>query len=558
MRVGPSISHTGLVVRTRVSCGSIARSCAMTRATELRQAVDRAPLNVNRPFCPECADACPSQAGNRHPKQVSSVIDENRPVMLFNSWTFWAFFISFIPFYWVLPFRLQTFFVLAASYLFYGWWDWRFLPLIAFSTVMDFQLGNLVAAAPTASTKQIYVRISVFLNLLLLGTFKYYNFFAGEFMTALGAVGISASLPVLHVILPVGISFYTFQSMSYVIDIARGQTKPARNFWTFALYVSFFPHLVAGPIMRSGAKGHDAQGRGLLTQLEVPRVSRCDDFRLGLYYVLLGLFKKIVIGDNMATLVNTIFDRGVDQLTGVECLVGIYAFAWQIYADFSGYSSIAQGIAKWMGVDLIDNFKMPYLAASPSEFWQCWHISLSTWLRDYLYIPLGGGRDRTATIYRNLLITMVLGGIWHGAQWTFILWGFYHGALLCLYRAVGWHGQRTVTTAGRIWRVILMFHLLCFGWLLFRAESLHQVGAFLYLIATDWRITPIAVSISGLIVFYALPLFLYELWADVIRKSLTGLTQAAWPARAAVYSYAVIMLIVFSPPDSHEFIYFQF
>jgi D-alanyl-lipoteichoic acid acyltransferase DltB (MBOAT superfamily) len=201
---------------------------------------------------------------------------------------------------------------------------------------------------------------------------------------------------------------------------------------------------------------------------------------------------------------------------------------------------------------------MPYLATSPSDFWQRWHISLSTWLRDYLYIPLGGGRGRTQTIYRNLLITMILGGIWHGAQWTFILWGLYHGALLCLYRAVGSKGPQSFTMAGRIWRIVLMFHLVCFGWLLFRAESVSQAGGFLYLIATDRRITPVAVSISVLIVFYALPLFLYELWADGIRKSLTGLIQTPWQVRAAAYSYIAIMLIIFSPANSHEFIYFQF
>jgi alginate O-acetyltransferase complex protein AlgI len=478
--------------------------------------------------------------------------------MLFNSWTFWIFLAVVLPIYWVLPFRSQTFFVLAASYFFYGWWDWRFLPLIAFSTVMDFSLGHLVASAPSESAKRRYVWLSVFVNLLLLGIFKYYNFFAHEFVSALGSLGIDASLPLVNVLLPVGISFYTFQSMSYVFDIARGVTKPATSFWQFALYVSFFPHLVAGPIMRSGAKGHDALGRGLLKQLETPRIARSDDFVIGLYYILFGLFKKIVIGDNMAVLVNTVFSRDTSQFTGVECLIGVYAFAWQIYADFSGYSSIAQGIARWMGVDLMDNFKVPYLAISPSDFWRRWHISLSTWLRDYLYVALGGNRGSDYMVLRNLMITMALGGIWHGANWTFIVWGLYHGALLCLYRVVGWEKERPLSAFERGWRIVLMFHLICFGWLLFRAENMGQVGAFLYLMATDWRITPVAVSMLGLIIFYALPLFLFEYWTSARANDLLALVRCPWATRAAVYSYVVLMLIFFQAPESHEFIYFQF
>ncbi|MDH4079441.1 MAG: hypothetical protein OEU68_06460 [Nitrospira sp.] len=477
--------------------------------------------------------------------------------MLFNSWTFWIFFALVLPTYWLLPFRAQTRFLLAASYLFYGWWDWRFLPLIAFSTVMDFCLGNLVAAAPEGAPRQRYVQISVVVNLLLLGIFKYYNFFAQEVTGALNGLGLSVSLPFVELVLPVGISFYTFQSMSYVFDIARGVTKPATNFWNFALYVSFFPHLVAGPIMRSGAKGQDELGRGLLKQLEVPRTWIQGSFAIGLYFILIGLFKKVVIGDNMAALVDTIFREDTSTLTGAECLAAIYAFAWQIYADFSGYSSIAQGIAKWMGVDLMHNFRTPYLAMSPSDFWRRWHISLSTWLRDYLYISLGGNRAGESATYRNMMITMVLGGLWHGANWTFLLWGFFHGALLCVYRLFSWGQSISVTLAGRAWRVVLMFHFVCFGWLLFRAESMSQVAAFVGLILTDFRMTPLAMSMLALIAFYTLPLFLLEIWVDS-RKDMTFLTREAWPKRAVVYIYFLLMLVFFPAPTAHEFIYFQF
>ncbi len=477
--------------------------------------------------------------------------------MLFNSWTFWIFFALVLPTYWLLPFRAQTWFLLAASYLFYGWWDWRFLPLIAFSTVMDFCLGNLVAAASEGVPRQRYVRISMMVNLLLLGIFKYYNFFAHEVTDALSRVGLSLSLPFVELVLPVGISFYTFQSMSYVFDIARGVTKPATNFWNFALYVSFFPHLVAGPIMRSGAKGQDELGRGLLKQLEAPRAWLEGNFATGLYFVLIGLFKKVVIGDNMASLVDLIFKKDMSTLTGLECLAAVYAFAWQIYADFSGYSAIAQGIAKWMGVDLMNNFKTPYLAMSPSDFWRRWHISLSTWLRDYLYISLGGNRKGEVATYCNLMITMVLGGLWHGANWTFLLWGFFHGVLLCVYRLFSLEQLTPVSLIGRTWRVALMFHFICFGWLLFRAEDLSQVAAFTHLILTDFQITPVSMSMFALTAFYALPLFLFELWVDS-RKDMAALTREPWTTCAAIYIYFLLMLVFFPAPTAHEFIYFQF
>lgn len=480
--------------------------------------------------------------------------------MLFNSWTFWVFLAVVLPIYWRLPHRLQNLFLLAASYLFYGWWDWRFLLLIALSTVMDFALGNLVFAAPTGRRRSQYVCISVIVNLLLLGVFKYYNFFSTELNGLLLSFGVKSSLPLLNVILPVGISFYTFQSMSYVLDIARNVTIPAKRFGDFALYVSFFPHLVAGPIMRSGTKEHDPAGRGLLKQLEAPRRYRTGDFQEGLYHVLHGLFKKVVIGDNMATLVNVVFSTDPNKLSGLECLMGVYAFAWQIYADFSGYSSIAQGVAKWMGIDLMTNFRMPYLAAHPSEFWRRWHISLSTWLRDYLFIPLGGSRGTKWVTYRNLLITMTLGGVWHGANWTFIVWGVLNGLLLCGHHWVS--GRKDRLSESPHWlslavRRVATFHLIAVGWLFFRAESVTQALQIGYRICTDWWVTSLGLSMFFLLLFCAGPLFVYEAWTE--RKArLTELVFAPRFARACAYAYAILMLIVFPSPISHEFIYFQF
>jgi D-alanyl-lipoteichoic acid acyltransferase DltB (MBOAT superfamily) len=480
--------------------------------------------------------------------------------MLFNSWTFWIFFSIVLPVYWLLAHRAQNIFLIVVSYTFYGWWDWRFLLLIAFSTVLDFTLGNLVAGASVGPKRDWYVKFSVIVNLLLLGIFKYYNFFAKELSHMLGSLGISVSLPILEIILPVGISFYTFQSMSYVLDIARGITKPAARFVDFALYVSFFPHLVAGPIMRSGTKEHDALGRGLLKQLEAPRRYQTGDFQEGLYHIILGLFKKIVIGDNMATIVNMVFAANPVELSGPECLAAIFAFAWQIYADFSGYSSIAQGIAKWMGIDLMVNFRMPYLAQDPSDFWRRWHISLSTWLRDYLYIPLGGSRGGRWLTYRNLLITMILGGVWHGANWTFVLWGLFHGFLLCGYRFLSGKvkpDRRLMGLLSSAWRIMLMFNLVSIGWLLFRAESVTQATHFAQRIITDWHMTPLALSMFGLLLFYVGPLFLYEIWVEY-RQQLTALLETTWIPRTLVYTYYTLMLIFFPSPVVHEFIYFQF
>ena len=269
-------------------------------------------------------------------------------------------------------------------------------------------------------------------NLGILGFFKYFDFFVESLATLLEGLGFHASRPVLGIVLPAGISFYTFQAMSYTIDIYRGKTEPTRNFGDFALFVCFFPHLVAGPIMRAHT---------LLPQVIHPRVRSATDFREGLALVLIGLFKKLVLADNMAPIANSVFVRLADGntagLSGSEIMIGIYAFAFQIYGDFSGYSSIARGISKWLGFDLVINFHIPYLAVTPSDFWRRWHISLSSWLRDYLYIPLGGNRHGRLVEYRSLIITMLLGGLWHGASWTFVAWGLYHGAILCAYRLAG-------------------------------------------------------------------------------------------------------------------------
>ena len=471
--------------------------------------------------------------------------------MLFNSYVFWVFLAIVMVLYSVLRHRKQNIMLLIASYIFYGWWDWRFLSLILLSTIVDFNVARAIGKTSSPRRRKSLITISLVTDLGILGLFKYYDFFISSFDNLLVSLGIHAQFPLMHLILPVGISFYTFQTLSYTIDVYRGKMTPTPHFLDFALYICFFPQLVAGPIERS---------THLLPQVTNPRVRRREDFREGLYHVMIGLLKKVVIADNLAAVVDMVFQTPIDQLSGTECLFGVYAFAFQIYGDFSGYSSIAQGVAKWLGFDLMFNFRMPYFAQSPSEFWRRWHISLSTWLRDYLYIPLGGNRFGSFNTYRNLLITMLLGGLWHGAAWTFVAWGAFHGLLLCIYRP--FEPDRHATPVQRSWpirlfKVVVMFHLVCFSWLLFRAESITQAWDMCRLILTDLHITPLAIAILGTTLFYAGPVILYELWvfyADDMMK----LTRVRWYWRGLVYSYCVLMLILFPPPVANAFIYFRF
>ncbi len=429
------------------------------------------------------------------------------------------------------------------------------LATIAYGLALP-RLYNL----PTEKRRQSFLILSLTANLAILGFFKYFDFFAASAQKGLGALGFTASSPLLHLILPAGISFYTFQAMSYTIDIYRGEIEPTDNLRDFALFICFFPHLVAGPIMRAHT---------LLPQVTGPRALPAGAREEGLLLILLGLFKKIVVADNMAPIANAMFwrltaqgsARGEMPLTGGEVLVGLYAFAFQIYGDFSGYSSIARGLSKWLGYELVLNFRMPYLATTPGEFWTRWHISLSSWLRDYLYIPLGGNRGGARKTYRNLMITMLLGGLWHGASWTFVAWGAYQGLLLCGFR---WLGVRELSAQGDLknrffWalRVLLMFHFTCLGWLLFRAESFQSVAAALQILVMRPAFPPLALTTLAVIGFYCALLFALE-WALDGEKKLLQLTQIAWPARAGVYAYLIFMLISFPAAKAHEFLYFQF
>lgn len=470
--------------------------------------------------------------------------------MLFNSFIFWAFFAIVIAMYWRLGHRGQNILLLVASYTFYGYWDWRFLSLIAFSTIVDFVVAQRVEANTEQEIKRRWLLLSICTNLGLLGFFKYFGFFVNEFVLLMDAFGIGASVSTLNIILPVGISFYTFQTLSYTIDVYRGVTRPTRNLLDFSVYVSFFPQLVAGPIERS---------KDLMPQILRARKLEKGAFSEGLYHVLFGMFKKVVIADNMAPIVDRVFSTPATDLASTEILLGVYAFAVQIYCDFSGYSSIAQGIAKWLGINLSWNFKMPYFSRSPSEFWTKWHITLSSWLRDYLYISLGGNRSGVVTTFRNLIITMALGGLWHGANWTFIIWGLIHGAILVAYQAAENYGVKIQAARGiaRFFAIIIFFHLVCITWIYFRASSLGQANDMFSGLFGSLHMTEFSIYVLGMLMFFSFPMFLLEGFIDKSGDMLRIL-RLHWIPRAIVYSYFVFMLVVFPPLTPQVFVYFQF
>ena len=447
--------------------------------------------------------------------------------------------------------RAQNVLLLLASYLFYGWWDWRFLFLIAASTVIDFVCGIRLDASPTPRGRKAWLALSMTANLGILGVFKYYNFFVDNLDRVLAPFGLGLDLSIASIVLPVGISFYTFQTMSYTIDIYRGELKPTRNFLNFAVFVAYFPQLVAGPIERA---------RVLLPQIEQPRHIRYQQIRDGFRLVLLGYILKLVVAENMAPFTKTLFGAPEDQ-HGLNVLFGLYAAAFQILGDFAGYTNIARGISKMMGIELMRNFDQPYLATNPSDFWRRWHISLSTWLRDYLYISLGGNRGGTFMLYRNLMLTMVLGGLWHGAALNFLAWGIFHGAILIIHRILASplksFVQKTPLPASVIHliAVVVFFHVTCFGWMLFFAK----------------RLSHVKVMVMNLFQI-AEPVNLVLVWTVVLFGGLTMVMEllrerhatdeepicGSRSVRLATYCAGVALLVLCGVFRSSEFIYFQF
>lgn len=440
--------------------------------------------------------------------------------------------------------RLQNALLLCASYVFYGYWEWRFLLLIVGSTLVDYWVARRLNGTDDSRRRKRLVALSVVVNLTVLGFFKYFNFFISSTKTALELAGWTSDLSTLDIILPVGISFYTFQTMSYTIDVYRRRMKPANSLLEFAVFVAFFPQLVAGPIERA---------QTFLPQIQKPRTITAEGVNAGLFLILWGFFKKAVIADNVAVVANTIFDD-VGGYEGLDLLAGVLAFTIQIYGDFSGYSDIARGLAKLMGFELMLNFKLPYFALSPAEFWQRWHISLSSWLRDYLYIPLGGNRGGTVLTYRNLCLTMLLGGLWHGAAWHFVLWGAFHGTILVVYRLVPSPG-RPLPGWTVVPRWAVMFGLTMVGWVIFRAASLQDIGTLLG--GLGLQSSSVTAGLYADLLFFSWPLIVMQVFQHKTRNLLC-VTRLPQPVLWVLYGLMLLWLLVFGMSHNTEFIYFQF
>ena len=478
--------------------------------------------------------------------------------MLFNSFTFILFFFVVYILYRNLSHKGQNILLLAGSYIFYMSWNWKFLSLILLSTVVDYFCGMKVHAAKTDARKKNWLVLSVVTNLVILAFFKYYNFFAENLAALTSVFGWTPGDLTLNIILPVGISFYTFQTMSYSIDIYRKEIKPERNILNFALFVAFFPQLVAGPIERA---------KNLLPQIQAPRKITAPLIQKGLWMILWGYFLKVFVADNMGLIVDNVFAK-TGIIPGGEALLGIYAFAFQIFGDFAGYSSIAIGVAALMGFHLSTNFLFPYFVTNPQDFWRNWHISLSSWLRDYLYIPLGGNRGGEMKLYRNLFLTMLLGGIWHGAAWTFVIWGAYQGGILILHRYFSpivsqwWPSRLSLNSFQkkciRVVKIMFMFQLTCIGWLIFRAGSVEQISDFLQSIFFNMAAySPESIYYCLLLSFFALPLLIIQFF-QVRYKSANSLKRFPLYSRYAIYLGLYYLILVFGEYGSREFIYFQF
>ena len=468
--------------------------------------------------------------------------------MVFNSVQFALFLPVVLAAYWSLRGRAQLGLLLAASYFFYGYWDWRFLSLLLISTVVDYAVSHRIDATDDERRRKRLLWCSLVTNLGILGVFKYFNFFVDSATEMLDRVGLATDPVVLRIVLPVGISFYTFQTLSYTIDVYRGRIAPARDLLTFAVYVSYFPQLVAGPIERATR---------LLPQLQSDRrAPGGEQIASGVSLIALGLFKKVVIGDLLAVFVDDGFGRA-STFGAIPMLIAVYAFAFQIYADFSGYSDIARGVSRLFGIELVRNFEQPYLSRSITEFWRRWHISLSDWLRDYLYIPLGGNREGVGRTYRNLALTMLLGGLWHGASWAFVVWGGLHGLFLVVERLTGTGGDPDRSLSWRqLPRIVLTFHLVCLAWVFFRAESFGQAFDVLTGIVT---LRPGSAELNPLLLLLLLAPVAIAI--DLMQRRMGRHDIAARSGAAlqgALVGVVLIFVVMASGGNQVPFIYFQF
>jgi len=478
--------------------------------------------------------------------------------MLFNSIDFAAFLPIVFILYWFLiqkNLKLQNVLLIVASYVFYGWWDWRFLSLIVFSSLVDYFVGRQLAKEETQSKRKLLLWTSISVNLGFLGFFKYYNFFAQSFTEAFTFLGQHIAPNTLDIILPVGISFYTFQTLSYTIDVYKRKLEPTKDILSFLAFVSFFPQLVAGPIERA---------THLLPQFYKKREFHYSKAVDGCRQILWGFFKKVVIADNCAEYANQIFNNSGDY-SGSTLVVGAIFFTFQIYGDFSGYSDIAIGTSRLFGFDLMQNFSFPYFSRNIAEFWRRWHISLSTWFRDYLYIPLGGSRGGTLTKVRNTFIIFVVSGFWHGANWTFVVWGFlnalYFLPLLLTKQNRSYLNtvaeNRVLPSFKELFSMGVTFIITVFAWIFFRAESITHALQYIKNIFSKalWELPEIRPTNLLIIII----LFMSIEWLGRAQKYAieTLLLKQSKGIRWAFYMLIIASVFIFSKQEQ-EFIYFQF
>jgi alginate O-acetyltransferase complex protein AlgI len=474
--------------------------------------------------------------------------------MIFNSVEFPIFFGIVVLAHFACPHRYRWVVLLLASYTFYMWWEVSYALLIMLSTVVDFMAGRVIFESQRARVRTAALLASLSVNLGMLFSFKYWNFFQESVSTAAAWVGLSYTPAPFDVLLPVGISFYTFQTLSYTIDVYRGAMQPEKHLGRFALYVAFFPQLVAGPIERASR---------LLPQISAKHDFEWTRVNSGLQLMLWGLFKKIVIADRLAIYVDAVYSN-VPEHNGATLLVATYAFAFQIYCDFSGYSDIAIGAAWVLGFRLMENFRQPYWSRDIVEFWRRWHISLSTWLRDYLYIPLGGNRRGIGRTHINLMVTMLLGGLWHGASWTFVIWGGLQGVLLIVARHMTprtdriYEGLRVPTWLRDGVRVLLTFHLVCLSWIFFRAVNVSDALSIMLGVFSDpgmplLDVPTLGHAAVGLVVLAAVEVI--QVTKGSVRLVVAGLPT---PIRWAVWYTLLFSVLLFGVDGGSQFIYFQF
>jgi alginate O-acetyltransferase complex protein AlgI len=476
--------------------------------------------------------------------------------MLFHTTQFAVFFVIVFGLYLISNHKWQNRMLLVASYVFFGSWNWKYLSLILFSTIVDYFCGISIDNQEEKSKKKRFVYLSIIVNLGLLCTFKYYDFFALEFKYLMENFGISVKPYFLNVILPIGISFYTFQTISYTVDVYRGKLKACKHFLDFALYVSFFPQLVAGPIER---------GVRLLPQILEPRKVTKEKITHGLYMIFLGLFLKVVIADNLADIVDPIFNTATN--TGSNVFIATYSFAIQIFCDFAGYSFMAIGLAAMMGITLMDNFKRPYLSLNISEFWRRWHISLSSWFRDYCFSPFYIYLQKTKkfkkfkmktrhqlAFFITLFITEFLLGLWHGAGWNYAMFGIYHAIMIMAY----YYGKKYYDKMPALLQIFVNFQIACIGWLIFRSDSFSQSWEFFTQLFTNWDIyDPYFIDSIKKFSLLAGVLIIYEAISEIKNEKYIILLAPKY-IQHLIYTCIFVLMILFGQFGEKKFIYFQF